>query len=202
MVERIDKTDRLEYWKVGASTESQKDREQKEESPQKDAFASLSEKTDWRLLFDKSKLWKRNIQILKEEIKSVVYRKINLKTDPSLLRVDIELNGGEWISPAFLAVSRQVGLKIKNLKSREKIPPDLILNNNILRITVPANPQMFRDEEEKRGDTGEITVITKDEKKKNPFPSIKIPFSFETALILAVVLVTFILLIGGLSLIR
>ncbi len=202
MVERIDKTDRLEYWKVSASTESQKDREQKEESSQKDAFASLSDKTDWKLLFDKSKLWKRNIQVLKEEIKNVVYRKINLKTDPSLLRVDVELTGGETISPAFLAVSRQVGLKIKNMKSRETIPLDLILHNNMLRITVPTNPQMFKDEEEARIETPEVTVITKEKKRKKIFPSLKIPFSFETALILAIVLLTFILLIGGLSLIR
>lgn len=147
-VERIDKSDRLDYWKVQSSSETHKDKEQGQEEGKRDAFAALSEKTDWQNLFeDKTQAWNRNVQVMQEEIDQIIFIKINLKTDPSLLRVDVELKGGETISPAFLAISRAVGLKIKNLKPGEAIPEEYILQNNILRIIVPTNPKLFRERE-------------------------------------------------------
>lgn len=150
MADRIDKMGHMEYWRVHASTETHKDRGQEEDKRDqegKDAFSSLQDKTDWKLLLDKSSLWKRNIQILKEEIDKVLFKKINLRTDPSLLRVDILLKGGEKISPAFVSISRAVGLRIKNMNSGDPIPEDLILRDNVLRITIPANPELFAKEE-------------------------------------------------------
>lgn len=113
----------------------------------KDAYDALHEKTDWHLLFEKSRLWKQNIQIGRDEIADVLFQKINLKTDPSLLRVDIVLKDGATISPAFVSISRGVGFKIKNLKPGEAIPRDIILKDNFLRITIPADPKLFVQEE-------------------------------------------------------
>jgi len=145
-IERIDKTDHPEYWQVAASAETHKDKGQGQEESPSDHFEALGESTDWRLLFDKSKLWKKNIQVLKDELKRIIFRKINLKTDPSLLRVDIELASGEMISPAFVSISRLDAFKIKSLRSGDVIPEAFLLRDGVLHINIPTNPQLFDDE--------------------------------------------------------
>lgn len=151
MVDRIDKIDGVEnYWKLDSSSETDKEKShQEQDSQKKDAFDSLGEKTDWKALFDKSKLWNHNIQLGRDETKQVLFRKLNLKTDPSLLKVDVELNGGETISPAFLSVSRSIGLQMKDFKNGEAIPLNLIFQGDLLRLTIPTNPELFIAEEKK-----------------------------------------------------
>lgn len=149
-IERLDKTDRLEPWRVQATTDSSKGKEEGEEKEQgKDVFASLHDKTDWQILFNKKSEWKTGIQVLREEIDQILFRKINLKTDPSLLRIDIILKGGEKISPAFIAISRAIGLKIKDLNSGDPIPEPLIMKGNILRVTTPSDPKRFAEWEKR-----------------------------------------------------
>lgn len=146
----MDKTDRLEPWRVQATTDSGKGKQEGEEKEQgKDAFASLHDKTDWQILFSKKSQWKTGIQVLREEIDQILFRKINLKTDPSLLRIDIILKGGGKISPAFMAISRAVGLKIKDLNSGDPIPEPLIMKGNILRVTTPSDPKRFAEWEKR-----------------------------------------------------
>src|SRR5687768_4657187 len=105
MAERIDKKGQYEYLRVDSSAETDKDRSQsgqeEDRDSGKDQFQKLQDKTDWNIFLDKSHLWKKNIQINTEEIDAVIFRKLNLKTDPSLLRVDINLADGGSISPAF-----------------------------------------------------------------------------------------------------
>ncbi|HBF13674.1 MAG TPA: hypothetical protein DDW49_09890 [Deltaproteobacteria bacterium] len=147
MVDRIEKTERFEYWQVRDTAETHKDREQKEDNG-KDAFQSFQEKTDWQLLFDKTQLWNKNVQLTKDEIEKIIFKKMNLKTDPSLLRVNIILKGGGLMNPAFLAISRQVALTLKTLKTDDIIPLETLTKDNVLRITVPRDPQSFLKEEE------------------------------------------------------
>ena len=170
MVDRLDKVDRLEAWRVQEAPESKKGEAQEQESG-KDAFAALNERTDWKLLFEKSRLWKRNIQVTSDEIDKVFYVKINLKTDPSLLRIDILLKGGATISPAFMSVSRMIGLKIKNLKMGDPIPEEYILSNKMLRITVPADPSLFAGEKRPAKEPvspDDPTVVEQGARKKIP----------------------------------
>ena len=95
VVERIDKTDRFEYWKIQSTVETQKDRQSGQDTGQ-DSFQALGEKTDWELLFDKSRLWKRGIQVAKDEIEKVIFRKINLKTDPSMILIRTHAMSLSW----------------------------------------------------------------------------------------------------------
>lgn len=146
MVDRIDKSIRVDDpWKIQSTAETYKEKGDQESS--KDEFSGFQEKTDWNLLFDRSKLWKKNIQLQGSEIQSIVFRKINLKTDPSLLRIDVVLNGGEKISPAFLAISRAQGLQIKNLHSGDLVDPALLLQNESMTVTIPTNPDIFKEAE-------------------------------------------------------
>ncbi|MDO8519586.1 MAG: hypothetical protein Q7T11_05425 [Deltaproteobacteria bacterium] len=147
MVDRIDKPSNLEPWRVQDPGSAKKDSGAGgEQDGSKDAFAALHDKTDWRLLFEKSRLWKQNIQIGRDEIAEVLFQKINLKTDPSLLRVDILLKAGGKISPAFVSISRALGFKIKQLNPGDPIPANIILRDNFLRITVPVDPKIFSGE--------------------------------------------------------
>lgn len=145
MVDRIDKTFQREPWVVESPTESDRDKQSGQEESSQDGYAAFQEKTDWRLLFDQSKLWKKNIQVHDDEIEKILFRKINLKTDPSLLRVDIHLKTGEIITPAFISLSRMNGLKIKHFNSGEEIPHKLLSPDPILRITIPSQPELFDD---------------------------------------------------------
>lgn len=135
MVERIDKTDQHDaYWRIESTVSTQKEkRDQESHSDQYDDF----DKTDWNLLFDKSQLWKKNIAIPKNEIEKIQYGKVNLKTDPCLLRVDIFLKNGTSIAPAFVSLARLQGLKIKNFLTGQELPIDSITNEEVLRITIP-----------------------------------------------------------------
>ncbi|EKD46976.1 MAG: hypothetical protein ACD_66C00270G0003 [uncultured bacterium] len=148
MVERIEKKEFFEYWQVEASTETHKDRKEDEES-QGDGYKTPYETTDWKLFFDKSQLWNKNIQILKEEIAQIVFQKINLKSDPSLLRVDIFLNSGSKISPAFVSLSRAESLMLKNMLPGHLMSLDTIVKNKSLIVMVPTNPEKFIEEEKK-----------------------------------------------------
>lgn len=213
-VERIDKTDRLDYWKVQSTSETHKDKGQGQEENHRDAYAALGEKTDWESLFDKSQVWKRNIQVFQEEIDAIIFKKINLKTDPSLLRVDILLKGGEKISPAFMAISRAIGLRIKNLKAGDVIPEEYVLQDNVLRITVPTNPKLFKDEDEqpkkaaqkKLGEAEEATVKRKTQKAYANFLNLKDPETnqvrMEVVAGYGIAFLLLLLLIGGFFILR
>ena len=212
MVDRIDKTANLEPWRVQEATSAKKDSNSGEQDGSKDAFAALHEKTDWHLLFEKSRLWKQNIQVGRDEIAEVLFQKINLKTDPSLLRVDIILKDGGKISPAFVSVSRGDGFKIKNLTTGKAIPPELILRDNFLRITIPADPKMFAQEEvtqvgkEKPKEDPEETTITKFLGTRWPWLLPRDPqtknIRTEMLLIYGVSIVALALVIGGLLFLR
>jgi len=148
MVERIEKKEHFEYWQVEASTQTHKDRKEGEESPH-DQFSQAQETTDWNLFLDKSRLWNKNIQVLHDEIHKIIFQKINLKTDPSLLRIDVHLVGGEIISPAFISIVRRECLKLKNFTAGQEIPVSLLVRNKTLQIITPTNPQQFLEEEKK-----------------------------------------------------
>lgn len=172
MADRIDKINRNDYERVEASVESQKDRsrdENQQEESDKDEFAKAKEKTDWKFLLDNAPQWKRNIQLAREEVEKIIFKKISLKTEPSLLRIDVVLKDGEIISPAFMAISRLVGLKIKNLNSGDLIPAHLLFHNNILRVTIPSNPEYL----DQKSGTGTIQAIP--EKKSPEIPLQKAP---------------------------
>lgn len=213
-VERIDKTDRLDYWKVQASSETHKDKEQGQQETGKDAFASLSEKTDWKLFFGKNQLWKKNIQVQKEEIENIIFKKINLKTDPSLLRIDVELTGGEKISPAFLAVPRALGLQLKNLKPGDLIQEKYLMKDNTLRLTVPTNPKWFTEAEKKQKAIPKAPVDESDEAtvKRNKMSrlgnllALRDPqthqIRLETVLVYGIAGLLLILFIGGFFILR
>lgn len=213
MVDRIDKIDGAEnYWKIAASTETDKEKShQEQDSRKKDVFDSLGEKTDWKSLFDKSKLWNHNIQLGRDETKQVLFRKLNLKTDPSLLKVDVELNGGETITPAFISISRSVGLQIKNLKNGDAIPLNLIFQGDLLRLTIPTNPELFIQEEEKAkqqmGQPAEVetdplnepTVKSRPPKNKSAWRAPEMLMIYGTALLAIVVMIIIFIIFRAIS---
>lgn len=166
MVDRIQKPSDTEYLRVEASAESEdrggQDEEEQEEESSTDEFSSFHEKTDWQVLFDKSKLWKKNIALSQDEIEQVIFRKVNLKTDPSLLRVDIVLSDGEVIAPAFMAISRMQGLQVKSIPSGQEIPLNKIFVGHTINITIPTNPELFQEK---------TPSAIKTSTKKTPSPS-------------------------------
>ncbi|OGQ06551.1 MAG: hypothetical protein A3G32_01495 [Deltaproteobacteria bacterium RIFCSPLOWO2_12_FULL_40_28] len=207
MADRIDKINRVDYERVEASVESQKDRsrDENQEDRDKDEFAKAKEKTDWKLLLDNAPQWKRNIQLAREEVEKIIFQKISLKTEPSLLRIDVVLKDGEIISPAFMAISRLVGLKIKNLNSGDLVPPHLLFHNHVLRITIPSNPD-YLDQKRSSGTIQPAQAIQEKEPspKETSYWQLFDPqtgrIKLEVSLIYGISGIVIILIIIGLSL--
>lgn len=143
MPERIDKTYQREPWVIESLTETHKDKQSGggEQGAGKDAFTDLQDKTDWQLLLDKDITWKRNLQLNRQDIDKVLFHKLNLKSDPSLLRTEIHLKSGEQISPAYFPIPRIKGLKMKAFQLGEMVLLDDIFVDDILRVTVPKRPE-------------------------------------------------------------
>jgi hypothetical protein len=143
-----------------AMEEQQKDTGQEggDEEKEKDHFDKLSEKTDWHVLFDKQNLWNRNIEIHADEIQSIEFLGLNLRTDPSLLNISVHMTDGTVIPTAFLAIARSMGLKFKNLQKHTSLAIGDITRDENVRVTIPID-------EDEMGE--EITRLTKEPKEKS-----------------------------------
>lgn len=201
MVEgRIDPIKSTDYLRVENTGDTEKDRRQSQQEGQdnQDAFRSFQEKTDWNKLFDKTKLWKKNIIIPKSEIKECLFYKINLKTDPSLLRLSIIKQDGQKIPTCFLSLSRANGLRIKNLKISDKIPLDLLSSDDNIQITIPNNPDLLI---ENINQETPINKKTKELEKKSWFNKLfykNNKLKYEIAILSATLAVILLLLVIGL----
>lgn len=151
MADRIDKFDpnagvyRVQETQDSLEEEEQKGQEEGENDNQ-DTFNKLSEKTDWNLLFEKQNLWKKNIEIPVEDIASIRFLGINLKTDPSLLSIRVGLNDGQILTQAFLPITRLQGFKFKSMPRLSELNLNLITSGSVLRVTIPADDAAFNKE--------------------------------------------------------
>lgn len=128
------------------STEEEEQRPSNEEADgEPDVFDSLANKTNWKILFDKSNLWDRNVEVKIEDIDRIKLLGINLKTNPALLKLRVFLFDGEIINTAFLSVSRSLGLKIKNSKDASINVNDLT-NERSLWLTLPTDENLLDEE--------------------------------------------------------
>lgn len=210
MADRIDKISSNEAWRVQETKDSRKNSEeqnqdQNQQSKDQDQFEHLHDKTDWNLLLEKSRLWKKNYQIPLSDIDQVIFRKVNLKTDPSLLRIEVHTNSGEIIDPAFIAIDRMNALKIKNLESGNPMNLDLITKDTILRITVPRDPAPFEANIQSTVRESVIekdeTTVVKDPSKKSLQQTKLTPWSkwnMESILLGFCILFFVMLIVGGL----
>ena len=127
--------------------------------------------------------------------------------------MDIQLKGGEKISPAFVAISRLNAFKIKQLKSGDPLPLEPLFPGRALTITVPTNPKLFVEEEKKPAPSPPKPAT--DEKDETTVRSIKVrdfllrigvtdPITLkirpEMVIVYGVVLLTLLFVGGGLLL--
>lgn len=166
MADRIDKIDpnvgayRVQETRDALEEEKQKQQDEEGEQDQRDSFDKLSEKTDWRLLFEQQNLWKKNIEIPVEEVATIKFLGINLKTDPSLLNIRIAFHDGHVISQAFLPISRTLGFKFKNVPRLADINIKHITMNSVMKVAIPVDEASL---------SKEITKITQKPKKEVTF---------------------------------
>lgn len=151
MADRIDKIDpnagayRVEATRDSLEEEKQ-NQEEGEDGENRDSFDRLGERTDWKLLFEQQKLWKKNIEIPVEEIASIKFLGINIKTEPSLLNIRIALNDGQVLTQAFLPIARLQGFKLKSTPRLSELNPRQITSGAVLNVTVPADEEEFNKE--------------------------------------------------------
>jgi hypothetical protein len=152
MVDRVDKIRFPEIRRVNpndSATDERKRRQQpnsEEEDEAGDGFDLLSERTDWHVLFDHPHLWQQNVEILAEEVKRIQYLGINLKTDPSLLKIRVDLHDGSVIPNAYLSVARSYALQLKNLQRLAPIELKRLTSSKVLWLTIPKDEKSLREE--------------------------------------------------------
>lgn len=160
MADRIDKFDpSAGVYRVDATRDSLEEEKQNQSGEEgeenQDSFDKLSEKTDWNLLFEKQNLWKKNIKIPVEDIASIKFLGVNIKTDPSLLNIRIALNDGQVLTQAFLPMARMQGFKFKSTPRLSELDVRQITAGPVLNVTIPA------DEEELNKEITKITLKPK-----------------------------------------
>lgn len=165
MADRIDKFDpNAGVYRVQETRDSLEEEQQNqgddEGDENRDSFDRLSEKTDWNLLFEQQNLWKKNIEIPVEEIASIKFLGVNIKTDPSLLNIRVALNDGQVLTQAFLPIARMEGFKFKSTPRLSDLNIKQITSGAILNVTIPANEEELNKEITKitrKPKTGEVT---------------------------------------------
>lgn len=148
-IDRIEKTNN-ELFRVNETKDSLEEDGKKQsdtdEDGDKDNFDKLSDKTDWNILFNKKQLWQRDQQVRCEDISKIKFLGVNLKTDPSLLKIRIFLKDGSMVPTAFLSIPRAMGLQIQHLNRAAMVSPQSLTQAEVLRITVPVDEQKMDDE--------------------------------------------------------
>lgn len=128
-----------------------------DEAGGKDSFDKLSDRTDWNILFDQEGLWQQNRQVAVEDVATIQFLGINLKTDPSLLKVRVVGRDGQVIPTAYLSVSRYQGLQLKNSEKLAILDVKKLTKERVLWITVPRDEKKLNDE---------ITRLTRQPKER------------------------------------
>lgn len=160
MVDRVyNKYGETQLYRVDAtrdSLEEEKGKENPEEGEgegKPSEFANIKKK-DWQQLVDKNHLWKRNLTLKTEEVRAVKILGLNLKSDPSLIKLRIFLNDGREINTAFMSLERSRALKLQTGHESSVTDLKLLTSDQILRVTIPQDEQRVDDE---------ITRVTKPE---------------------------------------
>ena len=160
MVDRIDKIRFPEIRRVNASEDALEDRKRRgrdEDTAEEDedGFNLISDRTDWQILFDQPHLWQQGLELMVEDIRALSFLGVNLKTDPSLLKVRAELQDGSIYPEAYLSVPRSFGMQIKILPRFSPLPLGKLTSGKSIWLTVPKDVAAVREE---------ITRVTRVEK--------------------------------------
>lgn len=175
MVDRIDKI-KPDVYRVEETQdplEEQRKQQEHEQTEEEDGdnFDRLAHKTDWQILFDKTNLWKRNVEVKVEDIDRIQFLGLNFKTNPSLLKIRVFLYDGQVINTAFLSVSRSLALKLRERKKSATIDVNLLTSDPVLHLTIPTDEEQVDEE---------ITRITGGPREKSFSKSFKRLISKKT----------------------
>ena len=160
MVDRVDKIRFPEVRRVNPSDDALEDRNRRGQGQEaaeedEDGFNLISDRTDWQILFDQPHLWQQGLELMVDEIRALSFLGVNLKTDPSLLKVRAELLDGSIYQEAYLSVPRSFGMQIKILPRFSPIPLGKLTAGKSIWLTVPKDVAAVREE---------ITRVTRVEK--------------------------------------
>ncbi|EKD51618.1 MAG: hypothetical protein ACD_62C00215G0002 [uncultured bacterium] len=152
MVDRLEIKYSNQTYRVDASRdalEEERKESQDEEGdgqPNDDKFGSLRDGQDLQRLFEKNQLWNRNIQIKVEDIDKIKVLGLNLKTEPSLLKIRIFLYDGAVIPTAIVSVSRSLAFQIRGLKNAAFVDVNMLTKGTVLSVTVPKDENQIDEE--------------------------------------------------------
>jgi len=138
VVDRIEKTDRAEYWKIASTkeTKEEKKREDQKHSGQepKDSFGETS---DFVQLLAKDPRKYSSEKIASTQISGLTFRGISTHREKAIIEVDISMTNGTLIRGAQVAVSRAQGMQYLSRRPGEEIVVDQIVKGTILTVAIP-----------------------------------------------------------------
>lgn len=176
MVDNINKISdnlyRVHEARDSADDEDQKRNTQDDDDGDQDNFNKLSDKTNWKVLFDKTNLWNRNVEVKVEDIDRIKLMGLNFRTNPALLKLRVFLFDGSTINTAFISVSRSLALELKS-KQGTSIDVNKLTTENSLWLTLPTDETALDDE---------ITRITEEQPERTFSEAVKMIISGKSLL--------------------
>jgi hypothetical protein len=138
VVDRIEKTNKADYWKIASTheTKEEKKREEKGQSgqEQRDSFGETS---DFIQLLAKDPRKFKGEKIATTQIKGFTFRGVSTHRDKALLEVDISFANGTFIKGAQIAISRQEGMRYISRRTGEELVVDQIVRGTFLTVAIP-----------------------------------------------------------------
>lgn len=156
MVDRISKInphDHLRVDEIGEEEDEarkrQEEEEEEEEKKKSNSFESEKKRMDELLLQEKA--YQRHkgpmsrVELAQDEIAEVIFEGVELKTDPSLLRIQLYKKDGQFFKEATLALPRSLAIRYRVLKLGSVLDFQNFLNENAKMVVLIPQEQMSEE---------------------------------------------------------
>lgn len=145
MVDRISKIN-PDHTRVDASRDAtdeegrrqpEDDGEETDGQGEGDAFDRLRDRTDWSILIDQPRTNQKRVDVLVEDIEALKFLHINLKTNPSLLNVEVKLKDGGRFPSAYFSIPRHMALTFQHARYGSRVDPADLTEAKTIPFFVP-----------------------------------------------------------------
>jgi hypothetical protein len=138
VVDRIEKTDRAELWKISSTKETKEEKKRDEKGrsgqEQKDSFGETS---DFIQLLSKDPRKYKSDKIAAAQIQGFTFRGISTIREKAILEVDISLANGTLLKGAQIALNRVDGMQYISRRPGEELVVDQIVKGTFLTVALP-----------------------------------------------------------------
>lgn len=139
MVDRIEQKEIPPYRvrEVEDSTDDKNKGRREEEDNQQKPKSFFSEKTDWRLLYEKNPHVTKIVTVTMQEIQHFLFQNVSLKNNPSILEAVLVYKNGSQQGPVFISLPRDLALRLQHAEKDDRIGKEIFGPMHYLQVMIP-----------------------------------------------------------------